>query len=698
MNTGHHHSAQILDPDDEADARVLAQLRADPRLEFVDQRSPHADGQPTRWVHYPWRRVVVGLVGPQAFRTLRLDRNRNLITAAEQDRLAKLRIGVVGLSVGHAIAHALATQGVCGELRLADFDALELSNLNRVPATVFDVGVNKAVVTARRIAELDPYLPVRVWESGLTPDTMEPFLDGLDVVVEECDSLEMKMLVREAARTHRIPVLMATSDRGLIDVERFDDEPQRPILHGLLRDVDVARLSELTTHEKVPYVLRVLDAASLSPRGAASLVEVGHTLSTWPQLAGDVAVGASAVCEAVRRIGLHEPLRSGRIRIDVADILDHLEEPEVPELAELSRLPQAALTDNANQLDEGGGIAGLVASAATRAPSGGNSQPWHVQVQSDAITLRLAPEHTSTMDVGFRASAVAIGAAVFNARVAAAAHGVLGPTEINEPDGGCPLVATVHLAADTDPQLARLFPAVLHRETSRHRGAPKPVTADTAAELAHVAQQEGARLALLSDRDDTEQAADILGAADRLRYLTPQLHAEMISELRWPGRDPMQTGIDVRSLELNTGEFARLEILRRPDVMARLADWDAGQPLGADTRSRVAASAAVAVISVRGTALTDYARGGSAAEAVWTIAQQRGFAVQPISPLFLYAHTDEERKELSPDFAQELHRLQRRFVDLTETGRDESHVLVLRLCDAPPASVRSRRRGIGDTG
>ncbi len=698
MSTGHHHSAQILDPDDEADARVLAQLRADPRLEFVDQRPAQADGQPTRWVHYPWRRVVVGLVGPQAFRTLRLDRNRNLITAAEQDRLAKLRIGVVGLSVGHAIAHTFATQGVCGELRLADFDALELSNLNRVPATVFDVGVNKAVVAARRIAELDPYLPVRVWESGLTPDTMEPFLDGLDVVVEECDSLEMKMLVREAARTHRIPVLMATSDRGLIDVERFDDEPQRPILHGLLRDVDVARLSELTTREKVPYVLRVLDAASLSPRGAASLVEVGHTLSTWPQLAGDVAVGASAVCEAVRRIGLHEPLRSGRIRIDVADILDHLEEPEVPELAELSRLPQAALTDNANQLDEGGGIAGLVASAATRAPSGGNSQPWHVQVQSDAITLRLAPEHTSTMDVGFRASAVAIGAAVFNARVAAAAHGVLGPTEINEPDGGCPLVATVHLAADTDPQLARLFPAVLQRETSRHRGAPKPVSADTAAELAHAAQQEGARLALLSDRDDTEQAADILGAADRLRYLTPQLHAEMISELRWPGRDPMQSGIDVRSLELNTGEFARLEILRRPDVMARLADWDAGQPLGADTRSRVAASAAVAVISVRGTALTDYARGGSAAEAVWTIAQQRGFAVQPISPLFLYAHTDEERKELSPDFAPELHRLQRRFVDLTETGRDESHVLVLRLCDAPPASVRSRRRGIGDTG
>ena len=69
-----------------------------------------------------------------AFRAVRLDRNRNKITTDEQQRLGELRIGVVGLSVGHAIAYTLAAEGVCGDLRLADFDDLELSNLNRVPA------------------------------------------------------------------------------------------------------------------------------------------------------------------------------------------------------------------------------------------------------------------------------------------------------------------------------------------------------------------------------------------------------------------------------------------------------------------------------------------------------------------------------------------------------------------------------------
>ena len=97
--------------------------------------------------------------------------------------------------MGHAIAHTLAAQGLCGELRLADFDHLELSNLNRVPATVFDLGVNKAVVCARRIAELDAYLRVTVVTSGITA-TVDTFLDRLDIVVEECDSLAAKVLVR----------------------------------------------------------------------------------------------------------------------------------------------------------------------------------------------------------------------------------------------------------------------------------------------------------------------------------------------------------------------------------------------------------------------------------------------------------------------------------------------------------------------
>ena len=326
----------VFNPDNPVDASLLADLRAEAGIEFIDnvrqqqaglqelRPPPPSDvrAEPTRWAYYPWRRAVVRILGPRAFRLVRLDRNRNLITDAELDRLARLRIGVVGLSVGHAIAYTLAAQGLCGELRLTDFDDLELSNLNRVPASVFDLGVNKAAVCARRIAELDPYLPVTVMPAGITPQTVDEFVDGLDIVIEECDSLDGKVLIREVARARHVPVLMATSDRGLMDVERFDIEPSRPIMHGLLGDVNTARLANLSNEDKLPYALRVADASQVSSRMAASLVEVGKTLSTWPQLSSEVALNASVIAEAVRRIGLNESLPSGRVRIDTAAMLD----------------------------------------------------------------------------------------------------------------------------------------------------------------------------------------------------------------------------------------------------------------------------------------------------------------------------------------------------------------------------------------
>jgi molybdopterin/thiamine biosynthesis adenylyltransferase len=696
---GATYSAQILDPDDPADSAVLERLRADPNMDFLDHRdaqltglrrlrpppNPELLGEPGRWAYFPWRRTAVAVLGPQGFRAVRLDRNRNNITTREQDRLGALRIGVAGLSVGHVIAHTLAAQGLCGQLRLADFDQLELSNLNRVPATVFDLGLNKAHVAARRIAELDPYLPVEVLASGLTVDNFDEFLDGLDILVEECDSLEMKAVLREGARARGIPVLMATGDRGIVDVERFDHEPQRPILHGLLGQLDLDLLPGMSSREKIPHILRHLEAERLSPRAAASLIEIDRSLSTWPQLASDVVLGASVLAEAVRRLGLGEELRSGRARIDVRWALNQLDEPD------LAGDEHRAVTAEHQEKPDLPGVAGVIAAAAIRAPSGGNVQPWRIVAAPTGIAISVAPEHTSAMDVGFRASAVALGAAVLNAKIAASAHHVLGPVSFTDDNDLSPLRAAMRLEDGSDPRLADLFDLMIARETNRNHGTPHPLADDIAGPLQAAAKREGARLQLLTARDAIETAATILAASDRIRYLTPELHKDMVAELRWPGDADPDTGIDIRSLELDDGQHALLGILRRADVMAHLAQWNAGSALGDDTRDRILASSALAVVSVAGHALRDYARGGSAVEAVWITAQGLGLSVQPVSPVFLYAQSRAELDKLSPDFADELDQLQREFGDLTHASSDESVALVLRLTSAPPASVRSRR-------
>lgn len=169
----------------------------------------------------------------------------------------------------------------------------------------------------------------------------------------------------------------------------------------------------------------------------------------------------------------------------------------------------------------------------------------------------------------------------------------------------------------------------------------------------------------------------------------------MISELRWPGDDQMDSGIDVRSLELDAGTLVALDLLKRSDVMAELATWQGGQVLGADTSDRVTASSALAVVTISGTDLADYARGGAAVESVWVTAQDLGLSVQPVSPAFLYAVSDDDLAEVSADHAAALAGLRQRFADVAGL-HGEVPALILRLSKTRPASVKSRRRSVNE--
>jgi molybdopterin/thiamine biosynthesis adenylyltransferase len=276
------------------------------------------------WVWYPWLKRLVHLLDEAEFVELRTSRNRYRITPDEEHVLVSKRIGVVGLSAGHAIATALALERVCGALRIADPDRLELSNLNRLRAGVHELGLAKVALTARAIAEIDPFLSIDGYPDGVHDGNVDAFLGdgGIDLLIEECDSLDVKLRVRERARELRIPVVMATSERGMVDVERFDLEPDRPLLHGLLGDLDAARVRDLGTAEKLPHVVRFLGGrASMSGRLRHSLDEVGRTIETWPQLASAVILNSGVVVDVCRRILLGQVQTSGRFFMDPAEVI-----------------------------------------------------------------------------------------------------------------------------------------------------------------------------------------------------------------------------------------------------------------------------------------------------------------------------------------------------------------------------------------
>jgi tRNA A37 threonylcarbamoyladenosine dehydratase len=218
-------------------------------------------------VYYPWADRVVHILDEKEFIELRTSRNLYKITREERDLLARKKIGVIGLSVGQSIAVTMAMERSFGEIRLADFDSLELTNMNRIRTGLHNLGVPKVVIAAREIVEMDPFLKVLCYPEGITPENLDDFLTGggkLDILVDECDSVDVKIQCRIRARALRIPMLMETSDRGLVDVERFDLEPDRPLLHGLINGLAASDYGSLSDAEKIPIIGAMVGLSTLS--------------------------------------------------------------------------------------------------------------------------------------------------------------------------------------------------------------------------------------------------------------------------------------------------------------------------------------------------------------------------------------------------------------------------------------------------
>jgi hypothetical protein len=242
---------------------------------------------------------------PEAdFQLVRTARNRNLITKEEQEKFYNATIGIGGLSVGNSVALAIVLQGGGRHIKLADLDRLALSNTNRVKAGVENLGLLKVVVTARQIYEINPYAKVEIFTDGLTPKNIGRFFKGLDIVIDELDNLAVKYLIREYAKKHRLAVVMAADngDNAVVDVERYDLNPKTPYFHGRMGKVTYEQLLHLDKFGIGKMITKHVGPENVTERMQQSLLEMGKTIVSWPQLGGAALINGSAVAYCVRKI------------------------------------------------------------------------------------------------------------------------------------------------------------------------------------------------------------------------------------------------------------------------------------------------------------------------------------------------------------------------------------------------------------
>jgi hypothetical protein len=269
---------------------------------------------PGVWIYYPYRNIAIHTLPEDLYFKLRTARNKNIILEEEQQKYRQAKVGVAGLSVGSAIVSALTISGGPKVMKIADFDTVEVSNLNRIKASLPDLGQNKAEIAARSLWELDPFAELEIWDKGVSKETVLDFVSGLDIFIDEMDSIDVKLLSRLVAKEKRIPVLMATDngDSIILDVERFDLEPEREIFHGLVGHFDQEAISNLDFKQWLKLATQIVGPEYLTERMQDTLLEMGKSVPSVPQLGTTANIAGSAMAFVVRRIANKQAMPSGR--------------------------------------------------------------------------------------------------------------------------------------------------------------------------------------------------------------------------------------------------------------------------------------------------------------------------------------------------------------------------------------------------
>ena len=154
-----------------------------------------------------------------------------------QERLRESSVLVVGLGgLGSPVALYLAAAGV-GRLLLADFDRVDLSNLQRqILHTTDRIGLTKTESARRALQAIAPNVELIPVEVPLTSETLPELVGDVDLVVDGCDNFATRFAVNAACRAACVPLVSGAAIRLEGQVTAFSGQPGDPCYRCLYPD------------------------------------------------------------------------------------------------------------------------------------------------------------------------------------------------------------------------------------------------------------------------------------------------------------------------------------------------------------------------------------------------------------------------------------------------------------------------------
>jgi len=136
------------------------------------------------------------------------------VDVAGQQTLLDSTALIVGMGgLGSPIAMYLAAAGV-GHLILADFDEVELTNLQRqIIHRTDDIGKAKVDSAFDTLQQINPEVTITRFKQKLTDDNLNDLVPQVDVVIDGCDNFETRFAVNRACVKHSKPLVSGAAIR-----------------------------------------------------------------------------------------------------------------------------------------------------------------------------------------------------------------------------------------------------------------------------------------------------------------------------------------------------------------------------------------------------------------------------------------------------------------------------------------------------
>ena len=651
-------------------------------------------------------------------------RNIGLFTKEEQDRLSHAKIGIPGMGGVGGIHFITMVRTGIGYFHISDFDEYEPGNINRqFGARVPDFGRPKLEVMKEQALSVNPFIKIKEFPEGISKETVDDFLEGLNVVLDSLDffAFDTRRLLFTRAREKGVHVVTAgplgfssamlifAPDKGMGFDEYFnimeDMKPEEQHLAFALglapkavqfKYMDMGKLSFKSGKGPSLNIACQLCSAMAGTEAVRIILKrkgvkpVPHYIQFDPfvrkyykrkLIGGNRNFLQKLKFKIVRNMqGKHEPVLPPRI-------------PEKPDQAAADRSPdRLVLTDEAKTYLLEMGIL---------APSADNCQCWLFSWEGSDLIIESDPQRTHFFyDINQESTLITIGAVMENIAIAA---GDLGLETVPEPvslsdNGEVSVRIKFKPAENTRDTLAEFIPVrCINRKPYTKQGIDKK----TIQEMNRIFQ-DSANIGMtwVQTQADQKRLREIVYLSDRVLFEEKRLHQGLFKFIHM-GDEPFPTdGMNLGVLELSWMQKKIFPLFSQWKYQEMMNKFMISRAMAFNSVTLLKKTPVYGVLTLNDRSSQGYVEAGRKMERFWITANSLGLAVQPMAGfVFLINHFYHNQAGFfKPEHRKMIQKIKQEFdlVTARAAGNNWAPVMFFRIGYALPQKKRTGRRPLGD--